>query len=76
MFNLFKKSFLIDYDDPLTYPSAETICKEIEKYCVSSKEECQFVSTEKPVTFYLGGKLFIAIVGIARGGYSIRCREN
>lgn len=76
MFNFLKKSFLLDYDDSLTYPSAQAICNAIEKYCVGSKETCQFVSTKKPITFYLGDKLYIAIISMTRGGYSIRCREN
>lgn len=76
MFNLFKKSFLVDFEDSLTYPSAQTICNAIEKYCVSSKENCQFVSTEKPVTFYLENKLFSAEITMARGGYIIKCIEK
>ena len=76
MFDLFKKSFLLDLNDSLTYPSAQTICNAIEKYCVDSKEKCQFVSTEKPVTFYLNDKLFSAEISMARGGYIIKCIEN
>ncbi len=76
MLNFFKKSFLVDYDDSLTYPSSQTICKTIEKYCLSLKQKCQFVSTENPVTFYLEDKLYVAIISMARGGYSIRCRES
>ena len=64
MLNLFKKSFLVDYDDPLTYPSAQAICKAIEKYCVSAKQKCQFVSTEKPVTFYSEDKLYVDIISM------------
>jgi hypothetical protein len=76
MFNLSKKSFLVDLDDSLTYPSAQTICNAIEKYCISSKEKCQFVRTEKPVTFYLEDKLFSAEITMARGGYMIKCLEK
>ena len=76
MINSFKKSFNVDYDNSLTYPSSQTICNAIEKYCEDSKEKCQFVSTNEPVTFYLEDKLFVAIVSMARGGYNIRCREN
>lgn len=76
MFSIFKKSFLVDLDDSLTYPSSQTICNAIEKYCVSSKEKCQFVSTEKPVTFHLEDKLFSAEITMARGGYIIKCIEK
>ncbi|SFA71464.1 DUF4318 domain-containing protein [Clostridium frigidicarnis] len=76
MFDVFKKSFLVDLDDSLTYPSAQIICNAIEKYCVGSKEKCHFVSTEKPVTFYLKDKLFSAKIIMARGGYIINCRED
>ncbi|NMF07189.1 DUF4318 domain-containing protein [Clostridium beijerinckii] len=76
MFNLSKKSFLVDLDDSLTYPSAQTICNAIEKYCISSKEKCQFVSTQNPVTFYLEDKLFSAEITMARGGYMIKCLEK
>ncbi|WP_132014541.1 DUF4318 domain-containing protein [Hydrogenispora ethanolica] len=76
MFKFLKKVFFVDLDDSLTYPSTQTICNAIEKYCVSSKEKCQFVSTKKPVTFYLEDKLFTAEITMARGGYIIKCIEK
>lgn len=76
MFRLFKKSFLVDLDDALTFPAAQTICKAIEKYCADSNRKPQFVSIEKPVTFYLEGKLFIADISMAWGGYILKCIEK
>ncbi|MGN7896027.1 DUF4318 domain-containing protein [Bacillus sp. 22475] len=72
---LFKKSFFIELDEALTYPSAQTICQEIEKYAAGSKEELRFESKVKPVTFYLDDKLYRAEISMARGGYYISCNE-
>lgn len=76
MRSLFKKSFLVDLDDSLTFPSAQTIRSAIEKYCMDSNRKPQFVGIEKPVTFYLEDKLFTADISMARGGYILKCIEK
>ena len=75
MFKFLKKSFSVDLDDALVYPSTQTVCNAIEKYFMWSKEKYQFVSTEKPITFYLEDKLYTAEITMARGGYIIKCIE-
>ena len=68
-----KKGFLIDLEESLTYPTTDDICNYIEKYSQGDKEPLEFVSKEKPVTFYLGKDLYEAQVDMARGGYIIHC---
>lgn len=73
--NLFKKTFYIDLEDALVYPSSQIICKYIQKYCIDNKHELEFRNTVTPVTFTLDGVLYDATVKMARGGYYIHCKE-
>ncbi|WP_317400277.1 DUF4318 domain-containing protein, partial [Anaerotruncus colihominis] len=50
---MFRKSFQIELEDSLTYPSARIICEAVESYAAGSKERLTFVSREMPVSFYL-----------------------
>jgi hypothetical protein len=72
---LLKKGFWIEIDETLTYPSNQIICQAIDKYAAESKEQLRFESKVKPITFYLGDKLFNVEVRMARGGYYISCSE-
>ena len=70
-----KKGFLIELDESLTYPSAGEICQAIEKDSAQSGQVLEFVSNEKPVTFYLNGILYSTEIRMARGGYILYCKE-
>ncbi|WP_154100494.1 DUF4318 domain-containing protein [Bacillus mycoides] len=72
---LLRKSFYIELDDSLHYPSVKTICSAVETYAIQSKEKLRFESKTKPITFYLEDTLYSADVRMARGGYYIFCRE-
>lgn len=73
---MFKKGFLIDLEDSLSYPSASIICSCIENYAQSTGEELDFVSIQPPISFRLKNKLFTAEISMIRGGYTIHCKEN
>ncbi|HDR7795863.1 TPA: DUF4318 domain-containing protein [Bacillus luti] len=75
MKKLFSKSFFIELDNALTYPSAEFICSAIEKYATECNEQLKFESKVKPVTFYLENVMYYAEIKMARGGYYISCSE-
>lgn len=72
---MFIKGFHIELEDALSYPSAALICSCIENYAKSSKENLNFISKQKPVTFYLDDISYVAEISMARGGYYIRCKE-
>ncbi|WP_459503869.1 DUF4318 domain-containing protein [Bacillus sp. C1] len=72
---LLGKSFFIELDDALTYPSAETICVAIETYAAESKEKLKFESKVKPIAFYLENTLYQVDIRMAQGGYYISCSE-
>ncbi|PKJ54918.1 DUF4318 domain-containing protein [Bacillus sp. SN10] len=75
MKKLFSKSFFIELDDALTYPSVEVITSAIENYAAACNEQLTFESKVKPITFYLDEVLYRAEVKMARGGYYISCSE-
>ncbi len=75
MEKLFSKSFFIELDDALTYPSGEVITSAIESYAAECNEQLKFESKVKPITFYLEEVLYRAEVKMARGGYYISCSE-
>ncbi|PEX57325.1 hypothetical protein COK47_31645 [Bacillus cereus] len=68
---LLRKTFYIELDDSLHYPSPKTICSAVETY----EEKLRFESKTKPITFYLEDTLYSTDVRMARGGYYIFCRE-
>jgi len=70
-----KKAFDIELDDALTYPTSQTICSYVEKYCIRSKVQPEFVSKESPVTFYINKDLYGVEIRMARGGYMILCKQ-
>ncbi|MED1555916.1 DUF4318 domain-containing protein [Bacillus paramycoides] len=72
---LFSKSFFIELDDALTYPSTEVICSAIDRYATEYNEQLKFESKVKPVIFYLENVLYRAEIKLARGGYYISCSE-
>ncbi|HEK9103022.1 DUF4318 domain-containing protein [Bacillus pfraonensis] len=72
---LLGKSFFIELDAALIYPSTEIICKAIETYAAESKEKLEFESKVKPITFYLENTLYQVDIRMARGGYYISCTE-
>ncbi|MFF2176622.1 DUF4318 domain-containing protein [Lysinibacillus sp. NPDC058147] len=69
------KSFIIELDEALIYPSVQSICVAIEKYATESKEQLKFESKIKPITFYLDNTLYRVEIRMARGGYYISCIE-
>ncbi|CAM3818762.1 DUF4318 domain-containing protein [Bacillus paramycoides] len=75
MKKLFSKSFFIELDDALTYPSTEVICSAIDRYATECNEQLKFESKVKPIIFYLENVLYRAEVKLARGGYYISCSE-
>ncbi|MFJ8354244.1 DUF4318 domain-containing protein [Bacillus paramycoides] len=72
---LFSKSFFIELDDALTYPSTEVICSAIDRYAIECNEQLKFESKVKPIIFYLENVLYRAEIKLARGGYYISCSE-
>ncbi|MGN4443988.1 DUF4318 domain-containing protein [Bacillus cereus group sp. MYBK79-1] len=75
MKKLFSKSFFIELDDALTYPSSEVITTAIERYAAECNERLQFESKVKPITFYLENVMYSVEIKMARGGYYISCSE-
>ncbi|MCW9129835.1 DUF4318 domain-containing protein [Bacillus paramycoides] len=72
---LFSKSFFIELDDALTYPSTEVICSAIDRYATECNEQLKFESKVKPIIFYLENVFYRAEIKLARGGYYISCSE-
>ncbi|PFM63221.1 hypothetical protein COJ48_17365 [Bacillus cereus] len=72
---LFSKSFFIELDEALTYPSTEVICSAIDRYATECNEQLKFESKVKPIIFYLENVLYRAEIKLARGGYYISCSE-
>ncbi|MGW6189831.1 DUF4318 domain-containing protein [Bacillus cereus] len=60
MKKLFSKSFFIELDDSLTYPSAEVIRSAIESYAAKCNEQLKIESKVKPITFYLENVMYCA----------------
>ncbi len=75
MKKLFSKSFFIELEDALTYPSSEVIISAIERYAVECQEQLNFESKVKPITFYLENVMYRVEIKMARGGYYISCSE-
>lgn len=73
--SLLKKSFEVDYEDTLKFPSTKVICEAVEKYCEDSQSHLEFVSKVTPIMFRLDDVLYTATVRTARGGYMIVCKE-
>lgn len=69
------KSFFIELDEALTYPSAEVITSAIEGYAAECNEKLKFESKVKPITFYLENVMYRVEIKMARGGYYISCSE-
>ena len=75
MKKLFSKSFFIELDEALTYPSSEVISSAIEGYATECNERLTFESKAKPITFYLENVMYCAEIEMARSGYYISCSE-
>ncbi|MBE7104660.1 DUF4318 domain-containing protein [Bacillus cereus] len=75
MKKLFSKSFFIELDEALTYPSVEVICLAIERYAAECNEQLTFESKVKPIAFYLENVLYHVEIKMACGGYYISCSE-
>lgn len=71
MGKFFRKSFNIDLEDSLTYPSGKTICDIIEK----EQKNVEFISKEKPVIFKIDDGIYEVNIEMARGGYYLSCKE-
>lgn len=71
MGKLFRKTFDIELEDALTYPSAKIICKTI-----SGKESnVEFINKENPVSFKQKNTIYEVEIRMARGGYILTCKE-
>ncbi len=75
MKKLFSKSFFIELDDALTYPSAEVIRSAIEGYAAECNGELKFESKVKAIIFNLENVMYCAEIKMDRGGYYISCSE-
>ena len=73
---MFRKSFQIELEDSLTYPSARIICEAVESYAAGRKERLRVVSREMPVSFYLDQDLYEVKIIMIRGGYELSCRKR
>jgi hypothetical protein len=71
MGKLFRKSFDIELEDSLTYPSAKTICDTILK----RQKNVEFISKTKPVIFKIEDGTYEVDIKMARGGYILFCKE-
>ena len=71
MRKFFRKSFDIELEDSLTYPSAKKVCDAIEK----EQKNVEFISKEKPVIFKIEDGTYEVVIKMARGGYILICRE-
>lgn len=71
MGKFFRKSFDVELEDALTYPSTKTICETI-----SNKESnIEFINKQKPITFKQENTIYAVKVKMARGGYILICIE-
>lgn len=68
---LLKKSFDLDLEDALNYPSNDTICNTIQ----AKEPRIVFTSKIKPITFTLDDIHYVVEIKIVRGGYGIVCKE-
>lgn len=71
MGRFFRKTFDIELDDALTYPSANIICDTILK----KESNVEFISKESPVCFKQENTIYEVEIRIARGGYILICKE-
>ena len=71
MGKFFRKTFDIELDDALTYPSSKTICETISK----KESNIEFMNKEKPVSFKQENIIYEVKVEMARGGYILICTE-
>lgn len=71
MNKFFRKSFDIQLEDSLVYPSKNIICDSILK----NQENVEFISKEKPIIFKLENEMYEVTIKMARGGYYLSCRE-
>ncbi|MFB1049354.1 DUF4318 domain-containing protein [Paraliobacillus sp. JSM ZJ581] len=69
---LFRKAFLVDLDDALTYPTSKTICQAIQE----QENDVVFLSEEKPIVFQLQETVYAVSIKSANGGYIIHCKEK
>lgn len=76
MFNLFKKSFWVPYENSSVYPTVSVAKKSIESYCKEQNWICVFLSDE---VVEIDGKLYNIYRGYengSRGNYGIKCIEK
>ncbi|MBZ0312518.1 hypothetical protein AB2T96_15160 [Clostridium butyricum] len=71
MGKFFRKTFDIELEDSLTYPSAKTICDTILK----KQSDIEFINTDNPVSFKQLNTIYEIKVEMARGGYILICKE-
>lgn len=69
MWKMFRKSFDVDLENSIEYPSSEVICETI----LNEKGEVEFISRETPVSFKMGNIIYEVEVRMARGGYMLVC---
>ena len=71
-----KLAFTLDTADASQRPQAAEICTRVAQYAAETGEAFTFVSRTKPVTFYLGKRLYEVEIRTMRGGYYLCCKEK
>ena len=71
MGKFFRKTFDIELEDSLPYPSGKTICDTILK----KESDIEFINTDNPVSFKQLNTIYEIKVEMARGGYILICKE-
>ena len=75
MWNIFKKAFMVPYDDGLVYPSVEKAHQAISSYCKECGYSYSFTGDDE---VEIDGKPYVIKRGyeIGNRGYGIRCRRK
>lgn len=73
---MFKKSFILELEYSLKYPSIETICNMVEKYCKENNELLKWENKNEPISFYIDDVLYGVEIHMMRGGYELLCKEK
>ena len=74
MLALFRKSFVVPYDDLFIYPTISVAKNAVKDYCEKEKLPYTFIGDEAAE---IDGKTYDILRGYGlRGTYAIRCRER
>lgn len=76
MINMFKKAFLVPYEDSSRYPTAEIAKKAIEKYCRENSWTCVFLKNSEVEIDGVRYEIIRRYGLGGRGNYGIKCRQK